>query len=78
MRCIEQCLNSCTNAVSFTRYEATEAHADLLRLPYDTLAQMISCSPDEIAIVESATTAWQQAFFGAAPGSCNLAASLGM
>lgn len=37
---------------------------DALQLPYDALAALLNCDAEEIAIVQSATTAWQQAFFG--------------
>ncbi|KAK9861125.1 hypothetical protein WJX84_007776 [Apatococcus fuscideae] len=45
-------------------YEAVEQQQMALERPYAALAQMLSCEPDEIAIVTSATTAWQQVFFG--------------
>ena len=42
------------------RYEAVEQEQTALEKPYTALAQMLSCEPDEIAVVTSATTAWQQ------------------
>lgn len=38
--------------------------AEAARRPYTELAALLGCDPDEIAVVQSATTAWQQAFFG--------------
>jgi hypothetical protein len=46
------------------RYEAAAARADDVDRPYRELASMLHCDPEEIAIVASATSAWQQAFFG--------------
>lgn len=42
------------------RYEAVEKEDRALEKPYTALAQLLNCEPDEIAIVTSATTAWQQ------------------
>lgn len=44
-------------------YEAAEAAEAALRRPYEAIAAYLNCSPDEIAIVENATAAWNQAFF---------------
>ncbi len=46
------------------RYEALYDQAEAARRPYTELAALLGCDPDEIAVVQSATTAWQQAFFG--------------
>ena len=43
-------------------YEATEQRADALQRPYDALATLLNFSPSEIAITQSATSAWQMAF----------------
>ncbi|GMH34098.1 hypothetical protein BSKO_01932 [Bryopsis sp. KO-2023] len=45
-------------------YEAVEAHADLLERPYSACASLLNCGAEEIAVVQSATQAWQQVFFG--------------
>lgn len=37
-----------------------------LSLPYRALAQLLNCSEEEIAIVSSATEAWQQIVYGLA------------
>lgn len=46
--------------ILFVRYETAVEHAEALQLPYDALAELLHCNPEEIAIVQSATTAWQQ------------------
>jgi len=43
-------------------YETSETKADALSLPYAALASLLNCQPDEIAITQSATAAWQMAF----------------
>ncbi len=43
-------------------YETTEDKSDALQLPYTALATLLNCSQDEIAISQSATSAWQMAF----------------
>lgn len=43
-------------------YEAAEVHAEGLEVVYDTLASLIGAESSEIAIVDSATRAWDAAF----------------
>ena len=43
--------------------EAAEARGDLRR-PYSALASLLGCTPQEVAVVQSATAAWQQVFYG--------------
>lgn len=45
-------------------YEAADAAADRLTATYDSLARLIGADPDEIAYTESATRAWDMAFYG--------------
>ncbi|MEN0129079.1 MAG: aminotransferase class V-fold PLP-dependent enzyme [Brevundimonas sp.] len=45
-------------------YEAEEAAADRLGAVKPSIAQLVGARPDEIAIVESATVAWDVAFAG--------------
>lgn len=44
-------------------YEASEQRVDALRHTYDAVAHLIGCASDEIALVESATRAWDLAFY---------------
>ncbi len=44
-------------------YEAADAAADRLAATYDSLARLIGAEPDEIAYTESATRAWDMAFY---------------
>jgi cysteine desulfurase / selenocysteine lyase len=44
-------------------YEAAEQAHDAIEHTYDALATLINCSRDEIAIIENATRAWDQAFY---------------
>lgn len=44
-------------------YEAAEESAEALEGVYDSVARLIGAAPDEIAITESATVAWQRAFY---------------
>src|SRR5690606_36884863 len=43
-------------------YEAAACEADRLEGVYASLARLVNASPDEIALVENATVAWQLAF----------------
>lgn len=45
-------------------YEAVDLNAKALQKPYEKIAQLINCQERELAIVSSATTAWQQVLFG--------------
>lgn len=45
-------------------YEVAAREVEALQRPYDALARLINCSPDEVAIVQSATSAWAQVFYG--------------
>jgi len=43
-------------------YETAARELDRLRRPYTAAAAMLNCDAEEIAVVESATRAWQLAF----------------
>ena len=43
-------------------YEAAEQRAEAIERPYGAVAELLGCSPSEVAVVESATRAWQAAF----------------
>jgi cysteine desulfurase / selenocysteine lyase len=44
-------------------YEAAEAAHDKIEHVYDAIGQLLHCQPDEIAIIENATRAWDMAFY---------------
>jgi len=44
-------------------YEALADQRDAHEAVYASIADMIGASPDEIALVENATVAWQRAFY---------------
>jgi len=44
-------------------YEAKERASDLIEHTYDAAARLIGCEPDEIAMIENATRAWDMAFY---------------
>ena len=45
-------------------YEAAAEVADRIERTYAALAELLNCSPDEIAVVENATRAWDMACYG--------------
>lgn len=44
-------------------YEAANQEATRLEKVYRSIAQLVNCQPDEIAVVENATRAWDMAFY---------------
>ncbi|CDN58405.1 aminotransferase class V-fold PLP-dependent enzyme [Neorhizobium galegae] len=58
-------------------YEAAAEASSLLEGTYDSLATLVNCTRDEIAIAENATIAWQRAFYSLSfgPGDRILTAS---
>ncbi|PJK29871.1 aminotransferase class V-fold PLP-dependent enzyme [Minwuia thermotolerans] len=49
-------------------YEASAMREAELARPYDAIAAYLNCGRDEIALVENATVAWNQAFFAVLDG----------
>ncbi len=47
-------------------YEAADAAAGARRRAYAAIAELLSCTTDEIALVENATRAWDMAFYSVA------------
>ena len=47
-------------------YAAEEAAGPKMQATYGAIARMLNCSTDEVAVVENATVAWCQAFYGLA------------
>lgn len=45
-------------------YEAVDYYRKALEKPYTACSKLLQCKPEEIAVVQSATQAWQQIFFG--------------
>lgn len=58
--------NTCSGDLfdgSVRRYEVStmmNIYIEQLQLPYNALAQILNCSPRNIAILQSATSAWAQ------------------
>jgi selenocysteine lyase/cysteine desulfurase len=44
-------------------YEAADEAADSLARVYESIARLLNCQPDEVAVVENATRAWDMAFY---------------
>lgn len=47
-------------------YEAFDASAAALERPYTALATLLNCQPEEVAVLTSATEAWQHVVYGLA------------
>jgi selenocysteine lyase/cysteine desulfurase len=45
-------------------YEAEAEAEERLARTYDAIARMLGCAPDEVALLENATRAWDMAFYG--------------
>lgn len=49
-------------------YEAAAKASELRQRPYDAIAEYLNCNAGEVAVVENATVAWNQAFFAVLHG----------
>lgn len=62
-----QVVNALTNHLQLEAeiggYEAAESVHDQVEHVYDAVSRLIGCQPDEIAIIENATRAWDMAFY---------------
>lgn len=47
-------------------YEAAEAAQEAVERPYAAISELIGCQPEEVAVVENATRAWDMAFYSLA------------
>lgn len=52
--------------IMFGGYEAAAKNEEVLSRPKHAAARLLNCKPEEIAIVENATRAWQHAFYSVA------------
>jgi selenocysteine lyase/cysteine desulfurase len=60
---LDACINHLQREAHIGGYEAADEAHDALENTYAAIAQMLGCHPDEIAIVENATRAWDMAFY---------------
>lgn len=49
--------------LNYGGYEVAREHSQELNEVYDTIARFVNANPDEIAVLENATAAWNMAFF---------------
>ena len=67
---LDAVINHLQHEASLGGYEAADAADAAIERVYHTAAALLHCAPDEIAIVENATRAWDMAFYSIpfAPG----------
>ncbi len=61
---LEHQINHLQREARIGGYEAADDAKDALAHTYDAIATMLGCAPEEIAVVENATRAWDMAFYG--------------
>ena len=63
---------SCMGFHAARRYETVAAEVAAMQRPYEALAELLNCRPENIAIVTSATVGWQQVSSGKPPAHLSL------
>lgn len=63
---LDACIHHLQREAQTGGYEAEAEAQDALEHTYAALARMLGCDPEEIAIVENATRAWDMAFYSMA------------
>jgi selenocysteine lyase/cysteine desulfurase len=59
---LEQRLGGYAAAASLRGYSSPDVHYDELESVYDNIATLLDCNPDEVALFDSATSAWMRLF----------------
>lgn len=60
---LDACVGHLEREARVGGYEAADLARDEIEATYDALSRLLGCSPGEIAVTESATRAWDMAFY---------------